>query len=151
MAKRLVRAKRKIKAARIAYRAPADHELPDRLPPVLAVIYLVYNAGLTSSPEPSLCSEAIRLARILAGLTPDECEVSGLLALLLFDRARLSSTNARMFCRQAIWVELPGRGSSASSIMCSGFVRVAGESLASRTRVRQRSATTRLRPCALAA
>jgi RNA polymerase sigma-70 factor, ECF subfamily len=91
MAKRLARAKRKIKAARIPYRAPADHELPDRLPPVLAVIYLVYNAGVTSTTEPSLCREAIRLARILVTLMPDEPEVSGLLALLLLTESRRAS------------------------------------------------------------
>jgi RNA polymerase sigma-70 factor, ECF subfamily len=91
MAKRLVRAKRKIKAARIPYRAPADHELPDRLPPVLAVLYLTYNAGLTSAAEPGLCAEAIRLARILVTLMPDEPEVSGLLALLLLTDSRRAS------------------------------------------------------------
>jgi RNA polymerase sigma-70 factor (ECF subfamily) len=91
MAKRLVRAKRKIKAARIPYRAPADHELPDRLPPVLAVVYLAYNAGLTSTAEPGLCSEAIRLARILVTLMPDEPEVYGLLALLLLTDSRRAS------------------------------------------------------------
>src|SRR3989454_2007093 len=81
MAVRLVRAKRKIKAARIPYRVPEDHELPGRLRPVLAVVYLVYNAGLSSSGEPGLSSEGIRLARILATLMPDEPEVAGLLAL----------------------------------------------------------------------
>jgi len=91
MAQRLVRAKRKIKAARIPYRVPEDHELPDRLRPVLAVVYLVYNAGLTGPAEPGLCSEAIRLARILATLMPDEPEVAGLLALLLLTESRRSS------------------------------------------------------------
>jgi RNA polymerase sigma-70 factor (ECF subfamily) len=91
MAKRLVRAKRKIKAARIPYRAPADHELPDRLPPVLAVVYLTYNAGLASTAEPGLCPEAIRLARILLTLMPDEPEVHGLLALLLLTESRRAS------------------------------------------------------------
>jgi len=91
MAKRLVRAKRKIKAARIPYRVPEDHELPDRLRPVLAVVYLVYNAGLSRPAEPGLCSEAIRLARILSTLMPDEPEVAGLLALLLLTESRRSS------------------------------------------------------------
>ena len=91
MAVRLVRAKRKIKAARIPYRVPEDHELPGRLRPVLAVVYLVYNAGLTSRAEPGLCSEAIRLARILATLMPDGPEVGGLLALLLLTESRRSS------------------------------------------------------------
>jgi RNA polymerase sigma-70 factor (ECF subfamily) len=90
MAQRLVRAKRKIKAARIPYRVPEAHELPDRLRPVLAVVYLVYNAGLTS-PEPGLCSEAIRLARILVTLMPDEPEVAGLLALLVLTESRRAS------------------------------------------------------------
>jgi len=74
MAVRLVRAKRKIKAARIPYRVPEDHELPGRLRPVLAVVYLIYTAGLTSPAEPDLCPEAIRLARILATLMPGEPE-----------------------------------------------------------------------------
>lgn len=91
MAQRLVRAKRKIKAARIPYRVPEDHELPDRLRPVLAVVYLVYNAGLSRSDETRLCPEAIRLARILATLMPDEPEVAGLLALLLLTESRRSS------------------------------------------------------------
>jgi RNA polymerase sigma-70 factor (ECF subfamily) len=88
MAQRLVRAKRKIKAARIPYRVPEDHELADRLRPVLAVVYLIYNAGSTSQGQPDLCSEAIRLARILSTLMPDEPEVAGLLALLLLTESR---------------------------------------------------------------
>ena len=91
MARRLVRAKHKIKAARIPYRTPAAHELPDRLRPVLAVVYLIYNAGLTSPAEPDLCAEAIQLTRILASLMPDEPEVAGLLALLLLTESRRSS------------------------------------------------------------
>jgi RNA polymerase sigma-70 factor, ECF subfamily len=91
MARRLVRAKHKIKAAKIPYRVPEAPELPDRLRPVLAVVYLVYNAGLTSPSEPGLCGEAIRLARILAALMPDEPEVAGLLALLLFTESRRAS------------------------------------------------------------
>jgi RNA polymerase sigma-70 factor (ECF subfamily) len=91
MAQRLVRAKRKIKAARIPYRVPEDHELPDRLRPVLAVVYLVHNAGLTSPTGPNLCLEAIRLGRILAKLMPDEPEVGGLLALLLLTESRRGS------------------------------------------------------------
>jgi RNA polymerase sigma-70 factor (ECF subfamily) len=88
MAQRLVRAKRKIKAARIPYRVPEDEELPDRLRSVLAVIYLVYNAGLAGQ---GLCAEAIRLARILAELMPDEPEVDGLLALVLLIESRRAS------------------------------------------------------------
>jgi RNA polymerase sigma-70 factor (ECF subfamily) len=91
MAHRLVRAKRKIKAARIPYRVPEAHELPDRLRPVLAVIYLIYNAGQASPAARGLCAEAIRLGRILASLMPDEPEVSGLLALLLLTESRRAS------------------------------------------------------------
>jgi RNA polymerase sigma-70 factor, ECF subfamily len=91
MARRLVRAKHKIKAARIPYRVPKDHELPDRLRPVLTVVYLIYNAGLTSPTAPDLCAEAIRLARILAALLPDEPEVAGLLAVLLLTESRRAS------------------------------------------------------------
>jgi RNA polymerase sigma-70 factor (ECF subfamily) len=93
MARRLVRAKHKIKAARIPYRVPSEHELPDRLRPVLAVVYLVYTAGLSSPADPGLCAEAIRLARILAALLPDEPEVARLLALLTESR-RASRTRA---------------------------------------------------------
>jgi RNA polymerase sigma-70 factor, ECF subfamily len=91
MAQRLVRAKRKVKAARIPYRVPEDKELRDRLRPVLAVLYLLYNAGTTSKAGPDLCSEAIRLARILATLMPHELEVAGLLALLLLTESRRAS------------------------------------------------------------
>jgi RNA polymerase sigma-70 factor (ECF subfamily) len=95
MARRLVRAKHKIKAARIPYRVPEAHELPDRLRPVLAVVYLVYTAGLSGSANPELCAEAIRLARILVALMPDEPEVAGLLALLLLtESGRASRTGA---------------------------------------------------------
>jgi RNA polymerase sigma-70 factor, ECF subfamily len=91
MAQRLVRAKRKIAAARIPYRVPDEHELPDRLRPVLAVVYLVYNAGQARETEPDLCSEAVRLARVLTALMPDEPEVAGLLALLLLTESRRAS------------------------------------------------------------
>jgi RNA polymerase sigma-70 factor, ECF subfamily len=91
MAARLVRAKRKIKAARIPYRVPQAHELPARLRPVLAVVYLIYNTGATSPAGPDLCAEAIRLARILAALMPDEPEAAGLLALLLLTESRRAS------------------------------------------------------------
>jgi RNA polymerase sigma-70 factor, ECF subfamily len=91
MAQRLVRAKRKIAAAHIPFRVPADRQLADRLDAVLGILYLIYNAG-ADQPEPldqpSLRGEAIRLARLLAGLMPDEPEVAGLLALLLLTDSR---------------------------------------------------------------
>ena len=88
MAKRLVRAKHKIKAAHIPYRIPAEAELPERLRPVLAVLYLTYNAGTAGRSGDGLHHEAIRLARELRGLMPDEAEVAGLLALLLLTESR---------------------------------------------------------------
>ncbi|AVT38246.1 RNA polymerase sigma factor [Plantactinospora sp. BB1] len=92
VAQRIVRAKKKIRDAGIPYRVPAEHELPDRLPPVLTVLYLMFNEGYASTAGPlirtDLCAEAIRLARELAVLMPDEPEVLGLLALLLLTEAR---------------------------------------------------------------
>jgi RNA polymerase sigma-70 factor, ECF subfamily len=86
MAQRLVRAKRKIKAAAIPFRIPPEHLLPDRLAAVLAVIYLIFNEGYGGRDE--LAGEAIRLGRALAELMPDEPEVHGLLALMLVHDAR---------------------------------------------------------------
>ena len=86
MAQRLVRAKRKIKAAGIPFRVPPDHLLPDRLAAVLAVVYLIFNEGYGGRGE--LVSEALRLGRALAELMPDEPEVHGLLALMLLHDAR---------------------------------------------------------------
>jgi RNA polymerase sigma-70 factor, ECF subfamily len=86
MAKRLVRAKRKIRAAGIPFRVPPAHLLPDRLAAVLAVVYLIFNEGYGGRGD--LAAEAIRLGRALAELMPDEPEVQGLLAMMLMNDAR---------------------------------------------------------------
>jgi RNA polymerase sigma-70 factor (ECF subfamily) len=93
MGKRIVRAKRKIADAHIAYRVPADEELPDRLRGVLRVVYLIFNEGYAATEgdrlvRGELCSEAIRLGLLLSRLMPDEAEVWGLLALMLLHDAR---------------------------------------------------------------
>jgi RNA polymerase sigma factor (sigma-70 family) len=92
IAQRIVRAKKKIRDAAIPYRIPTADELPDRLPPVLTVLYLMFNEGYAATAgtllRTDLCAEAIRLARELAALMPDEPEALGLLALLLLTEAR---------------------------------------------------------------
>ena len=93
MQQRLVRAKRKIRDARIPYAVPADHELPDRLGSVLAALYLIFNEGYSATAADTLVrrklsAEAIRLGRVLRRLMPDEPEVTGLLALMLLQDSR---------------------------------------------------------------
>jgi RNA polymerase sigma-70 factor, ECF subfamily len=96
MGKRIVRAKRKIADAHIPYRIPADGELPDRLNGVLRVVYLIFNEGYSATEgerlvRGELCSQAIRLGRLLCELMPDDAEVWGLLSLMLLHDARRSA------------------------------------------------------------
>jgi RNA polymerase sigma-70 factor, ECF subfamily len=88
MAQRIVRAKRKIATAGITYEVPREADLPRRLDSVLATLYLIFNAGYGPPVRPGLCAEAIRLARVLAELMPDEPEARGLLALMLLHDSR---------------------------------------------------------------
>jgi RNA polymerase sigma-70 factor (ECF subfamily) len=100
MGKRIVRAKRKIADAKIPYRVPADEELPDRTRGVLRVLYLIFNEGYAATEgdeliRGELCTEAIRLGRLLTTLMPDEADVWGLLALMLLHDSRSAARVAR--------------------------------------------------------
>ena len=94
MAKRLVRAKYKIKAANIPYRVPAEADLPARLRSVLSVVYLIYNTGVDDPERAALRSDATRLARAVVELMPDEPEAAGLLALMLLNESRVPARTA---------------------------------------------------------
>ncbi|MBO3086073.1 RNA polymerase sigma factor [Cellulomonas fengjieae] len=110
MAQRLVRAKGKIRDARIPYGVPSEADLPDRLHAVLAVVYLVFSTGSGDLTRDDLCAEAIRLGRVLVELMPDEPEVLGLLALMLLTdarrEARVSATGGLVLLRdqdRSLW------------------------------------------------
>ena len=105
MAQRLVRAKGKIRDARIPYRVPREADLPERLRGVLAVVYLIFNQGYVG-PRDELCDEAIRLGRALVGLMPDEPEAAGLLALMLLVHSRRAAREGGVLLRdqdRALW------------------------------------------------
>lgn len=94
MAKRLVRAKYKVRATRIPYRVPPEAELPGRLRPVLSVLYLIYTTGVDDPDRAELRTEAMRLTRVLVELMPGQPEVAGLLALMLLSESRAPARTA---------------------------------------------------------
>ena len=114
VAQRVVRAKNKIRKARIPYRVPEEADLPDRLPAVLAVLYLIFTEGHTASAgvtlvRGDLCAEAVRLGRQLADLMPDEPEVLGLLALMLLVESRRAARTAPDGTLVPLAAQDPGR------------------------------------------
>jgi RNA polymerase sigma-70 factor, ECF subfamily len=129
MAKRLVRAKQKIQNAGIPYRVPPAHLLPERTPGVLGVLYLLFNEGYSATAgadlvRQNLCAEAIRLARVLATLMPDEAEAAGLLALMLLHHARRA---ARLDARgDLITLEDQDRGQWDAAEIAEGVLLLNG-------------------------
>ena len=117
MAKRLVRAKYKIKAANIAYRVPDASDLPRRLRAVLTVLYLIYNAGADDTSRRDLRAEAIWLTRVLVALMPDEPEAAGLLALMLLSDSRMP---ARSDAAQVVLLQDQDRSLWDSSMIAEG-------------------------------
>jgi RNA polymerase sigma-70 factor, ECF subfamily len=117
MAKRLVRAKYKIRAANIPYRVPEGADLPRRLHAVLTVLYLIYNAGADDVGRRGLRAEAIWLGRVLVGLMPDEPEAAGLLALMLLSDARMP---ARSDAAQVVQLEDQDRSLWDRSLIAEG-------------------------------
>jgi RNA polymerase sigma factor (sigma-70 family) len=96
IAQRIVRAKRTLATREVGFNAPTAEELPERLPTVLSVVYLIFNEGYAASSgkdwlRPELCREALRLGRMLCGLLPEESEVFALTALMQFQASRLSA------------------------------------------------------------
>jgi len=117
MAKRLVRAKYKIKAANIPYRVPTEGDLPARLDSVLSVLYLIYNAGLEDEARRPLRREGLRLARSLMALLPEEPEVAGLCALMLLSESR---AKARRVDGQVVLLAEQNRSEWDPSLIAEG-------------------------------
>ena len=117
IAKRLVRAKYKIKAAKIPYRIPSDADLPERLHSVLSVVYLIYNTGVDVTDRASLRSDAIRLSKSLVDMMPDEPEAAGLFALMLLSESRVPARSSK---GSLVLLEDQDRGKWDQSLIESG-------------------------------